>query len=252
MATKKKAKKQEPGTIQFKVRLNPLPNTKEKAPYIGEVVHNGTASYEDILNDVAASMGGQMSKTEIAYILAAFMRRAMEIVEERCCSVDLGLVTLRPVMKGTLPYKDSKFDPKRNKLEIVVEPSARLRNAASGLKPVNVTPAKLSKPRIDSVCQGPAFKRNRFVAAEPFEIHGAALTVRHGDESAVLELPDGGTLAVTLTRQAAGDGTQRVRARLAEVPTPLPKHARLLLKTHGMGGRAAPLKDVRSGQISLL
>lgn len=252
MATKKKAKKQEPGTIRFKIRPNPLPSTKAKAPYIGEVIHNGTASYEDILTDVAASMGGKMSAVDVAYILNAFIEKAVEIIKERCCAVDLGLVTLRPVMKGTLPFKDSKFDQKRNKLEIVAEPSARLRNAASGLKPVNVTPAKLPRPRIDSVCQGPAFKRNRFVAAEPFEIHGAALTVRHGDESAVLELPDGGTLAVTLTRQTAADGAQRVRARLAEVPTPLPKRARLLLKTHGMGGRATPLVAVRSGQISLM
>lgn len=252
MATKKKAKKQEPGTIRFKIRPNPLPSTKAKAPYIGEVIHNNTATYDDVLEHVSASTGGRLRPIDVAYMLEKSLRAAIDLVREEGRAVDLGYCILRPVITGTFPYKDSKFDPKRNKLEIVAELPADMRNEASGLKPVNVTPTKRPKPRIDSVCQGPAFKRNRVVAAEPFEIHGAALTVRHGDESAVLELPEGGTLAVTLTRQTAADGTQRVRARLAEVPTPLPKRARLLLKTHGMGGRATPLVAVRSGPIALL
>ena len=108
------------------------------------------------------------------------------------------------------------------------------------------------KPRIDSVCQAPDFTRNRIALSEPFEIHGAALTVRHGDESAVLELPDGGMLEVALTRQTAADGAQRVRARLAEPPpAPPPKRARLALNTHGMGGKSAPLATVRSATLYL-
>lgn len=251
MAPSKK-KKNGQKTIGFRVRKNPFPDTKDKAPYLGEIVDVPTATTADVMKMVAEASLGRLTPTDAEYIFARMMHGAMEFLREGY-RVDLGFCTLYPVITGTFPFKDSPFDPKRNKLQVVAVPSRELTEGVRALDAVNVTPAKYPKPRIDSVCQAPDFTRNRIALSEPFEIHGAALTVCHGDESAVLELPGGGTLEVALTRQTAADGSQRVRARLAETPpSPPPKRARLSLTTHGMGGKSVPLKTVRSASLSLL
>ena len=249
MAPSKK-KKNGQKTIGFRVRKNPFPDTQDKAPYLGEIVDNRTATTDDVMKMVAELSGGRLTPTDAAYMFDKTMRVAMELLRDGY-RVDLGYCTLYPVITGTFPFKDSSFDPKRNKLQVVAVPSRETIKDMRALEPVNVTPVKYPKPRIDSVCQAPDYTRNRIALSKPFEIYGAALTVRHGDESAVLELPDGGTLEVALTRQTAADGAQRIRARLAETPpSPPPKRARLALTTHGMGGKAAPLTTVRSGVLS--
>ena len=252
MATKrKKTKKDVRKTIGFSVRKNPFPDTQGDAPYLGEIVDNRTATTEDVMKMVAEGSAGRLSPTDAKYMFDKTMRVAVDLLREGY-RVDLGYCTLYPVIAGTFPFKDSPFDPKRNNMQVVAVPSPEMAKDMLALQPVNVTPANSPKPRIDSVCQAPDFTRNRIALSEPFEIHGAALTVRHGDESAVLELPDGGMLEVALTRQTAADGAQRVRARLAETPpAPPPKRARLALNTHGMGGKSAPLATVRSATLCL-
>lgn len=167
-------------------------------------------------------------------------------------TVDLGFCNLWPVIKWQFKHKDEAFDPKRHKLQIEVIPSADIRCALEkGVKAVNVMPAE--SPRIDSVCCAPDRVRNTISVDKPFEILGARLTVRHGDETAELELPSGGSLAVSLKRQTKEDGAQRVKAQLTEPPpSPCPKRARLVIRTHGLGGAGAPLFTVKSANLKLL
>ena len=87
---------------------------------------------------------------------------------------------------------------------------------AEGLEAVNVTPTETPPPGIDSVCYEPDFVRNTISVAAPFEVHGTGLTVRHGDETAELALPSGGSLAVSLKRQTKEDIRSYVEA--ADLP----------------------------------
>ena len=176
----------------------------------------------------------------------------LDMLKREGRAVDLGFCKLRPVIKGLFKHKDEAFDPKRHKLQIEVIPSEEIKYALeNGVKAVNVMPAE--SPRIDSVCYAPDRVRNTISVAKPFEILGTRLTVRHGDETAELALPSGGSLAVSLKRQTKTDGAQRVKAQLVEPPpSPCPKRARLVLRTHGLGGVGSPLFTVKSANLKIV
>lgn len=239
-------------TIKFTTRANPFPEAEGKRDYFGTAIPNGTLGLDELIERMVEH-GCKMAPVTIRYLFDELMHTACDVMAEHQCSVDFGFCKLRPAIKGTFESEDGQFDPKRHKLEIEAILSPTIRKAvAEGLEAVNVTPAETPKPSIDSVCYGPDFARNVISVAEPFEVHGTGLTVRHGDESAEFEFPSGGKLAVTLTSQNKSDGTRRVKARLTEPPpSSLPRSAHLILRTHGLGGASSPLVIVKSASIRL-
>ena len=253
MPAKRKTKQKDKPvtTIRFTTHPNPFPEAKGKGEHFGTLIPNGTANQSDVIDRMIAD-GCQLGPHEIQRILNAIGFVVLDLLEREHCGVDLGFCKLRPVIKGTFDYKDGEFDPKRHKIQIEAIPSKKLRHALEeGVKAVNVMPVE--SPRIDSVCCAPDCVRNTISVVKPFEILGARLTVRHGDETAELALPSGGSLAVSLKRQTRVDGTQRVRAQLAEPPpSPCPKRAQLVLRTHGLGGAGSPLFTVKSANLKLL
>ena len=248
MSAKKKTAKT---TIKFTTRANPFPESAGTGELFGTVIPNGTVNQDELIEIVAKSTGYGKSLVEMLFNHLGLT--VLEEMRKRPCMVDLGFCKLRPVIKGTFEFQNEPFDPKRHKVEIEAIPSAQIRKAvAQGLKPVNVTPVEMPKPCIDSVCYEPDFAHNIISVASPFEVHGTGLTVRHGDESAELELPSGGKLSVTLTAQKNSDGARRVKAQLCETPpSPLPRSAHLVLRTHGLAGASAPLITVKSASIKL-
>ena len=247
------AKKKDGKTaIKFTTRANPFPTAEGAGKRFGTVIPNGTMNQEELIGRMMAR-GCKLDRTTIRYFLDQLMHTVRDEIAERPCVIDIGFCKLRPVIRGSFESEDGEFDKKRHKLEIEAVMSPTIRNAvAEGLDPVNVTPTETPKPCIDSVCYRPDFARNVISASELFEVHGTGLTVRHGDESAELEFSSGGKLAVALTVQQPTDGTRRVKARLAEpLPTPLPRSARLILRTHGFGGALSPLMTVKSASIRL-
>ena len=250
MSVKGKSKK---ATIKFTTRANTFPNAAGKGEWFGTVIPNGTLDQEGLIDRMIAH-GCKLERTTIRYFLDQLMRTVPDVMAETNCSVDLGFCRLRPVIRGSFESEDEAFDKKRHKLVIEATLSPAIRKAvAEGLEAVNVTPVETPSPCIDSVCYGPDFVRNTLSVAAPFEVHGTGLTVRHGDETAELALPSGGSLAVSLKRQTKEDGAQRVKAQLAEPPpSPCPKRARLILRTHGLGGAGAPLFTVKSASLKLL
>ena len=252
MSAKRKAKqKGKPVTIRFTTHPNPFPEAKGTNEHFGTLIPNGTASQKDVIDRMVAN-GCQFGPHEIQRILNVIGFVVLDLLREEPCTIDLGFCKLRPVIKGTFDHKDDAFDPKRHKIQIEVTPCAEIRRAMDeGIKAVNVMPAE--SPRIDSVCCAPDRVRNTISLSKPFEILGVRLTVRHGDETAELALPSGGSLAVSLRRQTKGDGAQRVKAQLAEPPpSPCPKRAKLVLRTHGLGGAGSPLFTVKSANLKLV
>ena len=238
--------------IKFTTRANPFPEAAKKGERFGMAIPNGTVEQEGLIDDMIAH-GCKMSRETIRYFFNQLMETVCEEMAENQCAVDIGFCKLRPVIRGTFESEDGKFDPNRHKLEIEAILSPEIRKAvAKGFNLVNVTTTETSTPSIGSVCYGPDFARNVISVSSPFELLGTGLTVCHGDESAELELSSGGKLAVSLTTQKKSDGNQRVEAQLAEpAPTPIPRSAHLILRTHGLGGASAPLITVKSASIRL-
>ena len=250
-AKRKTQQKDKAVTIKFTTHPNPFPEAKGTNEHFGTVIPNGTANQNDVIDRMIAD-GCQPGRHEIERMLNAIGCAVLDMLQREPHIIDLGFCKLRPVIKGKFKYKDGAFDPKRHKLQVEVIPSRSIKRALEkGVKAVNVMPAE--SPRIDSVCCAPDRVRNTISVAKPFEILGARLTVRHGDEAAELALPSGGSLAVSLKRQRKEDGAQRVKAQLAEPPpSPCPKRARLVIRTHGLGGAGTPLFTVKSANLKLL
>ena len=253
MAIKKTAKKRASGTIKFTTR--PIPFPDGKGGHFGVVVPNGTIGIDGLIDHMLkkGTVPEKMGRAEMRFVLDVILRTAAEEMVEKCCAVDLGFCKLMPVIRGHFESEDATFDRKRHELVVAAIPSPELKRAlANGLKAVNVTPVDVPPPRIDSVCQSPDYVRNAISAAGPFEIHGIGLTTGFGGESAELELPSGVRVRVALKRQTKADGSRRVKAEFAEsLPSPLPRRAWLVLRTHGLGGAGSPLQTVKSAALKL-
>ena len=235
-------------TLKFSTHPDTLPGGEGR--HFGKVIPNGTATQDDVIDQMIAD-GCRLGRLEIKRILNAIGLFLIDQLRENPCVIDLGFCRLRPVIKGSFAHEDEPFDPKRHKLVIEAIPSPSIAKAVKdGFKLVNVMPSEV-RPTIESVCYAPDFKRNTISASGEFEIHGTGLTVERGGESAVLELPSGGTLEVRLEKQTAGDGARRVKAQLAtSVPSSV-KRARLVFLTHGLADADSPLYEVRSAWLKV-
>lgn len=234
--------------IKFTTRPSSLPGMDGKR--YGTVVPNGTIDAEGII-DRMVKRGCSLGRNEIRLFLNTLEKAVADQMKDCLCAVDLGFCCLRPVIEGSFEHEDETFDAKRHKLVVEATLSKEIqRAAAKGLKAVNVTPVTVQPPSIDSVCKAPDYVRNTISASAQFEIHGTGLTTDHGDESAELVLPSGALVPVSLKRQTKADGSRRVRAELAEpLPAPQPKRARLVFRTHGLGGAKSRLFTVKSASL---
>lgn len=250
---RKPAKAKSETVIKFKTRPSPFKEGKGGGGYFGVVIPNGTATQDDVFEMMAKS-GCTMGKHEIELVWNATWNVVLDEMIREPRVMDLGFCKLRPAIKGTFSHMDGKFDPKRNRLVVEVEPPESIRRALEkGVKAVNVTPVDVPPPRIDNVCQAPDYVRNTISAAAPFEILGVALTTECGDETAELSLPSGGRVPLSLKPQTRSDGSRRVKAQLAEpMPSPCPKRATLVLRTHGLEGAKSPLVTVKSASLKIV
>ena len=236
--------------INFTTRPSKLPGMEGKR--YGVVIPNGTIDEEGLI-DRMIKHGCNLGRNEIKFFLNVLQNAVADEMKEHVCAIDLGFCRLRPVIEGAFEHEDEKFDAKRHKLVVEATLSKKIQRAvAEGLQAVNVTPLTVQPPSIDSVCQSPDYTRNTISASAQFEIHGTGLTTDHGDESAELQLPSGAIVPVTLKRQTKSDGSRRVRAELVEpLPTPHPKRAHLIFRTHGLGGAKSQLFTVKSASLTI-
>ena len=249
-AKKRSSSKGSQKTIKFTTRPNPFPEGKGK--YYGVTIPNGTVDQEGLI-DYMVQEDSRFNRNYLRYMLNTLGLFVLDQMRKNPRPIDIGFCKFVPVIKGRFSHKDEEFDPKKHKLvvEVVLSPEMS-RAVADGLKAVNVTPVDVPSPSIDSVCQAPDYARNAISCDAPFEIHGVGLTTGLGGESAELVFKSGASVPLELKPQTKADGARRVKVRLAgSLPSPRPKRAWLVFRTHGLGGAKSPLQEVKSSALKL-
>ena len=229
--------------VGYTVTANGMPASQEAAPYLGHTQVDGTCE-EDELEDLMMACGCELDKPAIGLVVTAASAYLVNNMPKAPNAFDCGFGRFLPVMDGTLPFKDSNFDPERNELHVAVQPSDAIRTALSGSSPRRLG-ATSPEPSILNV-QSPGVRdADTIKADEPFDILGVRVTIGQGNERAEMELPDKTKVPVTLEAQA-GETRQRIVGRFAQ-PVAACTNARLTLWTHGLRTEGAPLPVSRGG-----
>ena len=127
-------KKDETKVVKVKPYKNRM-KSADKAPYLLRVVSNGTRNLDDILQEVAKETGITMARSRMCYN-AFFEVLQEELKEGHAVETPIGL--FEPAIRGTVPYADSKLDPKKNKVYIKVAPPVKWQRELAKLTPVVV------------------------------------------------------------------------------------------------------------------
>ena len=127
-------KKDETKTIKVKPYKNRM-KSADKAPYLLRAESNGTMYLDDILREVAKEAGITMARSRLCY--NAFFEVLQEELKEGH-TVETPIGRLEPAIRGTVPYADSKLDPKKNKVYIKVTPPVAWQRELAKLTPVVV------------------------------------------------------------------------------------------------------------------
>ena len=229
--------------VGYVVTANGMPSSQETAPYLGRTQVGGTCE-EDELEDLMLACGCELDKPGIGLVVTATSAYLVNNMHKAPNAFDCGFCRILPVMDGTLPFKDSNFDPERNELHVAVQPSEAIRTALSGSSPTRLGAISPEPSILNVQCLG-VRDADTVKADEPFDILGVRVTIGQGDERAEMEFPDKTKVPVTLEVQA-GEARQRIVGRFAQ-PVAACTNARLTLWTRGLRTEGAPLPVSRGG-----
>ena len=132
-----KAKKSGGRKIGSRIRKNPL-KTKDKVPYLVDVVPTGTANLDTILSEVAESLNITKARARLCFD-AMFELIHEELAKGNKVQTPFGL--MEPAISGSFDAEDAPFDPKRNKVYVKVTPPKAIRDALK-----KVVPERLDVP----------------------------------------------------------------------------------------------------------
>ena len=198
-------KKDESKAIKVKRYKNRM-KTADKAPYLMRMVSNGEVHLDDILREVAKETGGTMAQARLAHNAMWEVIRE-ELRKGRKVETPFGLVEL--AISGTVPYADSKLDPKKNKVYVKVTPPAAWRKELAKVTPV-VVGGPESALMVAEVFTGSLGAKgyNVVVSGQSFIVTGDGFL-------------EGGVLSVTLTdaKGVTHDVTVQARKKTALVCT---------------------------------
>lgn len=187
---------------------------RDKRKWEAFVQSNGTvddAKYYQLVGELT----NQEPET-IRYIDESGNKTKIRLLREGY-TLNIGDVTLKPVLCGPFSSPDAHFDPKVNKLQVVAIPRGALKTCLKDLNPVNLV--KPPSPTLQSVID--AVTGQESVLTIGNTVYGAgrnlAADPTRSDERGVLETLDGEIAAVgTIT-----DSTlQTVNVTFAEWPEP--------------------------------
>ena len=132
-----KAKRQGGKRIGYRLRKNPL-KTKDRVPYLVDVVPTGTVNLDNILDGVAEKMNLTKPTVQFCYdALWEFIHE--ELAKGNKVQTPFGL--MEPAISGSFDTEDAPFDPKRNKVYVKVTPPKAIRDALK-----KVVPERLDEP----------------------------------------------------------------------------------------------------------
>lgn len=213
MANAKTATRKSGGRkIGYRLKKNPL-KSKDKVPYLVDVVPTGTANLDTILSEVAESLNLTKARVRLCYD-AMFELINAELAKGNKVQTPFGL--MEPAISGSFDAEDAPFDPKRNRLYVKVTPPKAIRDALR-----KIVPERLDAPsaplEIAAVVTSALGKSgyNSVRTGETFEVSGqgfsdavrVALVDRKGERREVPVEAAKDTLLICGAAPAAAKGT---------------------------------------------
>ena len=216
-------------------------STAEKAPYLGVAVPVGSLAYDNILQRML-NRGTFMTRATAQYFLNAFYEFAAEKIADDIVRINMGAVSLYPMIGGSFDSEDDEFRAPRNTLYIGATLSQDIRDAVSGISPASLGAGPANGTvKISSVMDLASETYRLIDGLKAFRIAGIDLTVPDGeDESLALVATDGVTKVADITVVSTEDG-QRIVCTLASAVPAGTYHVRLV--SHGLDP-TAPLSTV--------
>ena len=112
-------------------------STADKAPYLGVAVPIGSLAYDNILQRML-NRGTFMTRATAQYFLNAFYEFAAEKIADDVVRINMGAVSLYPMIGGSFDSEDDEFRAPRNTLYIGATLSQDIRDAVSGISPASL------------------------------------------------------------------------------------------------------------------
>ena len=216
-------------------------STADRAPYLGVAVPIGSLAYDNILQRML-NRGTFMTRATAQYFLNAFYEFAAEKIADDIVRINMGAVSIYPMIGGSFDSEDDEFRAPRNTLYVGATLSQEIRDAVSGISPVSLgAGAANGTVKISSVMDLASETYRLIDGRKEFRIAGIDLTVPDGeDESLTLVAADGLTKVADITVVSTEDG-QRIICTLASAVPSGTYYVRLV--SHGLDP-TAPLSTV--------
>ena len=207
-------------------------STADKAPYLGVAVPIGSLAYDNILQRML-ERGTFMTRATAQYFLNEFYEYAAKVISDDIVRINMGAVSIYPMIGGSFDSEDDEFRAPRNTLYVGATLSQEIREAVSGMSPTSLGAGAVSGTvKISSVMDLASETYRLIDGLKEFRIVGIDLTVPDGeDESLSLVAADGLTKAADITVVSTQDGQRIVCALASAVPAGT-YHVRLV--SHGL------------------
>ena len=221
-------------SIGYKLYKNNMPATSEKAPYLGMAVPAGSLAYDNILKEMIKA-GTKMTQPTAKYFLDALYEYAAETIAAEKVRINLGTVSIYPMIDGSFDSEDANFDPERNSLYVGASFSQELRDRVAGIAPDIVDGQGAGTVKLHSCMDLETQVFKVIDGLNAFRLAGENLTVPDGsDESLALYAKDGVT-KVTDIEVSETDGGQRIACHLKQGAVAIPKGTyKVRLASHGL------------------
>ena len=212
-------------------------STADRAPYLGVAVPVGSLAYDNILQRML-DRGTFMTRATAQYFLNAFYEFAAEKIADDIVRINMGAVSLYPMIGGSFDSEDDEFRAPRNTLYVGATLSQEIRDAVSGISPASLgAGAANGTVKISSVMDLASETYRLIDGRKEFRIAGIDLTVPDGeDESLSLVAADGMTKVADITVVSTEDGQRIVCTLASAVPSGM-YYVRLV--SHGLDPTAS-------------
>ncbi len=207
-------------------------STADRAPYLGVAVPIGSLAYDNILQRMR-ERGTFMTRATAQYFLNEFYEYAAKVISDDIVRINMGAVSIYPMIGGSFDSEDDEFRAPRNTLYVGATLSQEIREAVSGMSPTSLGAGAVSGTvKISSVMDLASETYRLIDGLKEFRIVGIDLTVPDGeDESLSLVAADGLTKVADITVVSTQDG-QRIVCTLASAVPAGTYHVRLV--SHGL------------------
>ena len=216
-------------------------STSDRAPYLGVAVPIGSLAYDNILRRML-ERGTFMTRATAQYFLNEFYEYAAKVIADDVVRINMGAVSIYPMIGGSFDSEDDEFRAPRNTLYVGATLSQEIRDAVAGITPTSLgAEAADGTVKISSVMDLASETYRLIDGLNEFRIVGIDLTVPDGeDESLALVAADGMTKVADITVVRTDDG-QRIVCTLASAVPAGTYYVRLV--SHGLDP-TAPLSTV--------